>query len=507
MVASGVLAGSLYYMKPVPAENDTVTLIPIEEIMKHNHDGDCWIAIHGQVFDVTNFLSMHPGGKARIMKYAGGDASDEFSKIHSKEVLERIVDHIELVGQLQGEFEKVETEESLKIKENIENKPGIQAMFNLTDFEFVAKKVLPESTYHYFATGASDEFSLRENHYAYSRVFFRPKVLQEIGTPDLSTTLLGNEVDLPVYITAFAGSKFAHPLGERNLQKAAYNANVMQMVPKLLSYSLGEFIEEVPKDQKLWYQLHFDTQEELDDVANTIKKVEATGNFKGIFINVDLADLGNRERDSKIRMKDEDNSEALKAIANNGAVNYPSRFSWKEIKLIRSLTNLPISLKGVQRGEDVVLAAQNGIQGVIISNHGGRQLDFSRPPLEILAEAKQMLKEKNLDDKVELFVDGGIRRGSDIIKALCLGAKGVGMGRPFLYAMSGYGEQGVDRVFEILRTEMTNNMKLLGVDKISDLNEDLIDSTNLKFRSRPMIGDTLYDSAYEGLTAPVFRSR
>ncbi|EGV66726.1 hypothetical protein CANTEDRAFT_129077 [Yamadazyma tenuis ATCC 10573] len=481
-------------------------LVSVDEVLRHNKPDDCWIAINGKVFDVTKFLLMHPGGKERILKLAGRDATKDFGQIHSKDILDKMVEFIDLIGTLDGEFEEFDTEEDLIIRENMANKPSINSIFNLSDFEYVAKKVLPSTIYTYFSTGASDEFSMRENHYAYSRVFFRPKILQEIGPPETKTQFFDLDVSIPVYITAFAGARYANPLGERNLQRAAYNANVIQMVPKFLSYTLDEFFREVPKDQRLWYQLQFDTQEELDNCQNTIRKIESYGNVKGLFINVDLADLGNREKDSKKRLEDLDIATELTAFANNGNVNYPKSFSWKNIEQIKKMTDIPIALKGVQRGEDVVIAAQKGLKAVIISNHGGRQLDFSRPPLEVLAEANRMLKERGLQDKIELYVDGGIRRGSDIIKAICLGAKGVGLGRPFLYSMAGYGEEGVAKVFQILETEMKNNMKLLGVDKIEDLNEDLIDSSNLKFRSAVVNNDRLYDGIYESLGPPIFKN-
>lgn len=482
-VTSSIIIGSTaFWSTRKPVENDIQIRISVDEVMKHNTIDDCWIAINGVVFDVTKFLLYHPGGVDRIIKYAGRDASGAFLQIHSTEVLDKMVEHIECLGKLDGEFEIELTEEEKRIQENMKHRPDINLIFNLNDFEFVARQVLPEITYYYFTTGASDQHTVQENNNAYNRVFFRPKILQDTRDPQLDTEMLGNKVELPIYISGFAGSKFAHPLGEKNLQKVAYENNVIEMVPKHLGFPFAEFFSEVPKDQKMWYQLQFDSQEELDLVDKTLAKVESTGNVKGIFVNVDLADLGNREKDSKKRVEDADAAAVLSTVANNGNVNYPKRFTWDEIKHIQSLTELPICLKGVQRGEDVVLAAMNGIKAVILSNHGGRQLDFSRPPLEVLAEARVMLKERNMEDKIEIYIDGGIRRGSDILKALCLGAKGVGMGRPFLYAMASYGEDGVRRLFQILETEMKNNMKLLGVDRIEDLNEDLIDISNLKFR-------------------------
>ena len=505
-VAATVESYFLYSRVEDEIKCDSPSLILVHEVKKHNKADDCWISIDGNVYDVTKFLELHPGGISRILLVAGGDASKSFFQMHSQETLEKMLPYLVYLGALQGKFEEEITADEATILGNVSNKPSLGEIFNLSDFEYVAKKVLPKSTYFYYATGSSDEFSLRENHYAYSRVYFRPKVLQETSTTiDTSSSLMGTKVDLPIYITAFAGSKFAHPLGEKVLQQAAYKSNIMQMVPMLMSYSLDEFFQSVPEDQNQWYQLHFDTYKELANLENRIKEIEKYKTVKAIFINVDLADLGNREKDSKRRAEDEASAALLATAANNGKTDYPSNLSWKHIERIRACTNIPIALKGIQRGEDVVLAAEKGTSGVVLSNHGGRQLDFSRPPLEVLSEAKQMLKERGLDNKIEIYIDGGIRRGSDIVKALCLGATGVGLGRPFLYAMAGYGEEGVLKLVLLLEGEVKNNMKLLGVDNIKDLNEELIDTTTLKFRGS-MVNDRLYDGVYEQLNFPSFKN-
>lgn len=506
LVSVGIIAA--YYQEEHSAKNDAINWVLVDEIMKHNTLNDCWVAIHGQVFDVSEFLQLHPGGSSRILKFAGGDATKSFDSMHTEDVLKRIIEtkSIKLLGSLRGEFKEDLTEEEIAIFENRQRIPSIDKIFNVSDFEFVAKKVLPKSTFFYYATGASDEYSLRENHYAYKRVFFRPKMLQELAEEiDTSTEMMGNKVDIPIYITAFAGAKLAHPLGEYNLQRAAYQWNIMQMVPKQLCFGWDEFMADVPKDQKQWFQLHFQTVQELDEIEETIKKVDSYKTVKGIFINVDVGELGHREKDSKARAESLNDASAdiLSLIADNGKAKYGA-VTWKHLERVRASTNLPIALKGVQRGEDVVLAAEKGINGVILSNHGGRQLDFSRPPLEVLVEARQMLKEKGLEDKIDIYLDGGVRRGSDVIKALCLGAKGVGMGRPFLYAMAGYGEEGVSKLIDLIKTEMVNHMKLLGVDNIKDLNEELVDVKNLQFRSA-IVSDSLYDKAYEEMPFPQFR--
>lgn len=477
--------------------------ITVDEVKLHNNIDDCWIVLNGDVYDITEFIKIHPGGAARLMEVAGKDATEKFHMIHSDEVLEKMKEYITLVGKLKGEFSNEVSEEELRIQEFRAKMPPLSAIFNGSDFEHVAKKVLSPSTYFYYATGASDEFSLRENHYAYGRVFFRPKALQDVADqPDISTEFLGAKVDLPIYITAFAGSKLCDPLGEMNLQAASYDANVLHMVPKQNSYSFDDFFGVVPDDQNHWFQYHFDDQEELEGFGELVKKAEQQPSIKGIFLNVDLTDIGNREKDTRQRAQSAENPD-LNAIIDNKYGHY-AKLRWSHIEELIKSTHLPIALKGVQRGEDVVLAAEKGVKAVVLSNHGGRQLDFSRPPLEVLVEARQMLKEKNLQDDIEIYVDGGIRRGSDVIKAICLGAKGVGIGRPFLYAMAGYGEDGVARYIEILRGEIENNMRLLGVDKISDLNEDLVDASSLKLRGA-RTNDALYDQAYQPLEPFAFK--
>lgn len=194
--------------------------------------------------------------------------------------------------------------------------------------------------------------------------------------------------------------------------------------------------------------------------------------------------------------------------------------SWKDIPWFLSITKMPIVLKGVQRVEDVIRAVEVGVQGVVLSNHGGRQLDFSRSAIEVLNEVMPVLRERNWQDKIEVYVDGGVRRATDIIKALCLGAKGVGIGRPFLYAMSAYGLPGVDRAMQLLKDEMTMNMRLIvsllhllsfrlgilnvmqGCSTTDQLNPSLLDIRGLTMHSTLVPADTLGLNVYDPLSSP-----
>ena len=178
--------------------------------------------------------------------------------------------------------------------------------------------------------------------------------------------------------------------------------------------------------------------------------------------------------------------------------------SWADIPYFRSITSMPIVLKGVQRVEDVLKAIDYNIPAVVLSNHGGRQLDTAPSAIEILAELMPELRRRGIAHKIEIFVDGGVRRATDIIKALCIGATGVGIGRPFLYAMSAYGEPGVDRAMQLLRDEFEMNMRLIGARSVSELTPDLVDARGLLTHTVLTPADSLALVAYDPLAAPGF---
>ena len=176
--------------------------------------------------------------------------------------------------------------------------------------------------------------------------------------------------------------------------------------------------------------------------------------------------------------------------------------SWRGIPRFLSVTKLPILLKGVQRVEDVIRAIEVGVQGVVLSNHGGRQLDFARSGIEVLAEVMPVLRERNWQDRIEVYIDGGIRRSTDMIKAFCLGATGVGIGRPFLYAMSTYGLPSLDRAMQLLKDEMEMIMRLIGCAKVDQLNPTLVDTRGLSMHSTSVPADVLSMGVYDPLVNP-----
>jgi len=317
----------------------------------------------------------------------------------------------------------------------------------------------------------------------------------DVEKVDFTTTMLGTKVDIPFYVTATALGKLGHHEGEVLLTKAAKKHNVIQMIPTLASCSFDEIMDAAEGDQVQWMQLYVNKDRAI--TKKIIEHAEKRG-CKGLFITVDAPQLGRREKDMRSKFTDVGSNVQAGATTDTsqGAARAISSFidpslSWKDIPWFKSVTKMPIILKGVQRVEDVLKAVEVGVQGVVLSNHGGRQLDFARSGIEVLAEVMPVLRERGWENRIEIYIDGGVRRATDIIKALCLGAKGVGIGRPFLYAMSTYGLPGVDRAIQLLKDEMEMNMRLIGASSIDQLNPTLVDARGLNNHTATVPVDSL----------------
>ncbi|KAF3901936.1 hypothetical protein ABW21_db0208111 [Orbilia brochopaga] len=492
------------------------SLLTSDEIARHNSADSCWVIIHGKAYDVTDFLPEHPGGSKIILKYAGKDATEEFDPIHPPDTLDKYLDRSKHMGDVDMSTVKVEAKavdplESER-QEYIKNKPSLEQCYNLLDFEAVAKRVMKKTAWAYYSSGADDEITLRENHSAFHRIWFRPRILVDVEKIDMSTTMLGTKTSIPFYVTATALGKLGHHEGEVVLTRAAAKHNVIQMIPTLASCSFDEIVDAREDTQIQWLQLYVNKNRAI--TKSIVQHAEKRG-CKALFITVDAPQLGRREKD--MRTKFEDNGTSVQSSSgealnrSQGAARAISSFidpslNWRDIPWFRSITKMKLVLKGVQRVEDVIKACEAGVDGVVLSNHGGRQLDTAPSGIEILAATMPILKEKGLDKKLEIFIDGGIRRASDIVKALCLGAKGVGIGRPFLYAMSAYGLPGVDRAMQLLKDEMEMNMRLIGAPSIADLDDSMVDTRAVALHSTP-IEDALSLKAYDPLVAPAFKSK
>ncbi|KAF1999982.1 hypothetical protein P154DRAFT_522767 [Amniculicola lignicola CBS 123094] len=498
--------------------NDTQkTKLTGEQVAEHHSRDSCWVIVHGKAYDVTEFLPEHPGGPKIILKYAGKDATEEFEPIHPPDTLDKYLDKSKHLGDVDmgtvaKEEKEVDPDEEERQK-RIERMPILEQCYNLMDFEAVARQTMKKSAWAYYSSGADDEITMRENHNAFHKIWFRPRVLVDVEHVDTSTSMLGTHCDMPYYVTATALGKLGNPEGEVLLTRGAKKHNVIQMIPTLASCSFDEILDAAEGDQCQWLQLY--VNKDRDVTKRIVQHAEKRG-CKGLFITVDAPQLGRREKDMRSKFSDAgsnvQNTGGEDVDRSQGAARAISSFidpslSWKDIPWFQSITKMPILLKGVQCVEDVIRAIEVGVQGVVLSNHGGRQLDFARSGVEVLAEVMPVLRERGWQDRIEIYIDGGVRRATDIIKALCLGATGVGIGRPFLYAMSAYGLPGVDRAMQLLKDEMEMNMRLIGASNISDLNPTLLDARGLSIHTATVPSDTLGLSVYDPLIGPKEKAR
>ncbi|KAG8740090.1 Cytochrome b2, mitochondrial precursor [Ceratobasidium sp. 414] len=504
-VTLGLVGYKLLPRTAEPAAPDAVLelapggLISYDEIRKHNSRDSCWVVVNGEVYDVTGFLNDHPGGVAPILKVAGSDATRVFVPIHPPDTLGALPPSMHLGSVDPATMPALATqlsEEELRIERARAALPHPDAAINLADVEKLAKTVLSQTAWAYYRSAGDDEFSYRENAYAFRRYWFRPRIMNKVSHVQTSTTILGIPTSLPIFVSPAALARLGHPQGEVGITRGVASEGVIQGISINASCSLQEITDarstdfspppsqthpplaEGDKTQPLIFQIYLNKQRDLSE--SLLRKVEAMG-FRALMVTVDAAVGGNRELDRRAKQPDSSSfgpaqygARPSNGTKSQGVAQAISGYQdpdvcWADIAWIRSITKLPLVVKGVQCVEDAELAYEHGVEGIVLSNHGGRELDFSPPPIDILYELRQKRPDIFEDGRMEVFIDGGVRRGTDVLKALCLGAKAVGLGRPFLYANAAWGEEGVRRTVQIMREEIETGMRLLGVTRIQDL--------------------------------------
>lgn len=447
-----------------------------------------WVVIKGEVYDVTEFVDNHPGGRNIILKNAGKDVTDLYEPIHPPTALEENLDESCYIGQVDPATVQIvqadqESEKDRKRRLARENLPSLGSVLNLDDFERIAESILSDQAWAYYASAADDEITKSQNRASFNRIVFRPRILRAIGQVDSSVKLIdsdgkGFECSLPIYVSPAAMAKLGHPDGELNLTRGAGKAEIIQGISANASVGLDEMLDARQEGQPVIYQLYVNKDRAASE--RILKKIESRG-VSAVMLTVDAPVMGKRERDMRTKGEEVelgvDNGKDVKAkgggVAQAISGYIEPNLTWDDIKWFRKTCKLPLYLKGIQTVEDVELAVKHGVEGVVLSNHGGRSLEYSPAPLDVLVELRQRRPE--LFDNIEVFMDGGVRRGTDVLKAVALGAKAVGLGRPFLYAQSGYGEAGVTRAIQILQDEIHRGMQLLGVTSLDQLTPEMID--------------------------------
>lgn len=333
---------------------------------------------------------------------------------------------------------------------------GIDGVHRLADFEPLARAVMEPGGFDFVAGGAWDELSLAENEAAWLRYRFRPRVMVDVSVSDPSTTILGVRSPLPAAIAPTAYHSLAHPDGELETIRGAAAAGVPFIMSTSSSRSLEEVAAAAP-DATRWFQLYL---QEIPGLSESlVERAEAAG-FTAIVLTVDLATFGYRERDRRSGF--EPPPHANFDPETPSPIRTRATTTWAVIDEIRTWTALPIVVKGVLTGEDARLAVEQGVDGIVVSNHGARQLDRTPAPIDVLAEVVAAVHSAGGANRTEVWVDGGVRRGLDVAIALALGARAVLVGRPIVYALAAGGRAGVERAMAILLEEFDIAMRLLG---------------------------------------------
>lgn len=480
----------------------STSLVSIEEISKHRSPSDCWLVIDDQVWDITEFAPNHPGGPGIIHRYAGRDATKAYSEIHAPSIIKDNLPASNLKGKvdpstISDEWLKPPPTAPQATSPGANSKPDLDTIINANDFELAAQKTSSAKTWAFYSSAANDLITRDANTSLYTRIWFRPRVMRNVRTVSTSTTILGHPTTLPIIVSPAAMAKLIHPDGELAIARACQSKGVIQCISTNASYPATEIVASIPQNTQqqqhhpFFFQLYVDKQRSKSE-ALLHNLHQNAKNIKAIFITADAAAAGKREADERVKADESLSSPMIGVAPKNdkkgggygrvmGGFIDPA-LNWDDIAWLRSRTHLPLILKGVMNASDVSLALAHGLDGVMLSNHGGRNLDTSPPAILTLLECHKRCPEVfgtgTGTKQFEIFIDGGIRRGSDVLKALALGATAVGLGRPVLFA-TGYGKEGVEHLLEIMRDELEVAMRNCGVRSLEEVGPELVNTGDL----------------------------
>lgn len=350
---------------------------------------------------------------------------------------------------------------------------------NLMEYEEAARTLLPRMVFDYIARGSGDELTLRANRQSFSAWAIVPRVLGGIDQPDLHTTVLGRRIELPVLLAPVGFHRLVHSDGEQASARAAAAANTVFIASTASTVPLEEV---APHAGAFWFQLYIFRDREVS--RHLVQRAEAAG-AEALVVTVDTLVQGRREADERNHfalpagltwanfvdtayagMVETPDGSSLAAYT---AASFDSTLSWEDLDWLASVTRLPVIPKGIVHPDDARIAADHGARGIVVSNHGGRQLDGSIASLDALPAVVDAV-----GDRLEVLLDGGVRRGGDVIKALALGARAVLLGRPYIWGLTVAGESGVRRVLDLLAAELRRDLTLCGCPSVAALDQSLV---------------------------------
>ncbi|KAI9038975.1 FMN-dependent alpha-hydroxy acid dehydrogenase family protein [Aspergillus affinis] len=474
--------------------------ITLRELQQHVSYESCWVSLYGRVYDVcvswlgcslranevkiTGFLDDHPGGSSILLNVAGKDATKEYDPIHPPSIMDEHLSSCCLgvlgCGTLASRDKAPESEPSRSAAGD-----SVSQALNLHEIETLARQKLPHKAWAYYLSATDDNLTKMWNNSVYQSILLRPRVFIDCSQCDLSTTVLGHQLGLPVYVSPAAMARLAHHSGEAGIANACAKFGALQIISHNASLDPVDIIRDAREDQVFGWQLYC-----LKDVRQSerrIQKINQIKRIKFIVLTLDAPFPGKREVEVRSKMDFSQPNSPPQVWGTDASLTWEKTLRW-----LHKQTDLPVVLKGVQTYEDAILAARYApyIRGIILSNHGGRALDTASTPIHTLLEIHHHCPE--VFTRLDVMIDGGIKRGTDIVKALALGAKAVGIGRAPLWGLAAGGPVGVERVLEILSEETATAMRLLGVSNVSQLSRQHINARALElggFRSAPDTGE------------------
>ena len=378
---------------------------------------------------------------------------------------------------------------------------ALKDCYNFNDFRNLAKKKLPSPIFHYIDGGADDETTLKRNTEAFNQCDLVPNILASVGKPDLSTTIFGKKIDMPIFLSPCAMQRLYHHDGDKASARAAEKFGTFYSMSTMANNTIEE-ISNISGGPKLFQLYVHKDQSITDDLIDRCKR----SGFNGMCLTVDTLVAGNRERDHRtgfttppkltmeslvsfamrpkwvfdyltnkrfelanVKHKTDKGTNITKSVIEYINEQYDPGMNWKDAEYVVKRWNGPFALKGVMSVEDAKKAIDIGCTAILLSNHGGRQLDGSRSPFDQIKEISDAV-----GDKIEIILDGGVRRGTHVIKALAAGAKACSFGKAFLFSLSAGGQRGVEKLLQNMRNEIERNMMLMGCKKINDLDRSKI---------------------------------
>jgi 4-hydroxymandelate oxidase len=349
-------------------------------------------------------------------------------------------------------------------------RPDLDQIFSVEDFVERARERMHPTTFGYIANAAGSGWTTRNNMAAFERWMFRPRVLVDVSAVDTSTTVLGTPISLPLMFAPTSVHKLSHPDGEAATARAAKRIDTVQV---LSSGSSTGFDEIAAIGPKRWFQLYWFTDREI---TRALVQGAAAAGFGAIAVTVDAAAPFWREWEARTKVVMPEGATAA-ILPTDVTLVYESTLTWQSLEWLRSISPLPIVLKGIVRGDDARLAAEHGADAIIVSNHGGRQIDGAIATLDALphvVEGAAGAHGRPGNPRMEIYLDGGVRRGTDMLKALALGARAVLIGRPVQWGLATGGEEGILRMVELIGGEFASAMGLCGAPTVGDITRAMV---------------------------------